>query len=121
MFRRLVSRPANLLMGTTSVVSLRYKGIKSQDPTWEDDRWLEAELANKNLTQEERYALIKQREVIKGMMAKVAQQSASSVPTSAPPPPPRPKTREEELEAKNATLEKLVAQLLKEKNEGKSD
>mmetsp|Transcript_29395 Transcript_29395/g.40605 ORF Transcript_29395/g.40605 Transcript_29395/m.40605 type:complete len:131 (-) Transcript_29395:381-773(-) len=46
--------------------------IQTRDPNYEDDRWLEAELANKEMSAEERYAFLKQREVIKQMMSKVA-------------------------------------------------
>ena len=46
--------------------------ITSRDPNYEDDRWLEAEIANKEMTAEERYAFQKQHELLKQMKSGLA-------------------------------------------------
>ena len=45
------------------------RSVKTRDPKYEDDRWLEAEIANKEMTAEERYAFQKQHEILKNMQA----------------------------------------------------
>lgn len=56
-------------------------GVKSQDPNFEDDRWLEAELEEhkQNKTPEERYAAEKQRDLMKKMMAKMRDERKAHV------------------------------------------
>ena len=54
-----------------AVAAPRFTGIKSNDPTYEDDRWLEAELGmTAEMTAEERYAANKQRELMKKVLDK---------------------------------------------------
>lgn len=54
-----------------AVTGARFTGVKSNDPTYEDDRWLEAELSlDKEMTQEERYAATKQAELMKKILQK---------------------------------------------------
>lgn len=50
--------------------------IKSTDPTYEDDRWLEAQISqDAEMTQEERYAAEKQRELMRSLLNKVREES----------------------------------------------
>ncbi len=68
--RRLALAAASLTTvrcGSTGV------GVKSHDSTLEDDTWLEAQMDQqaKEMTQEERYAAEKQRQVLKGMMGRM--------------------------------------------------
>lgn len=53
--------------------------VKSTDPTYEDDRWLEAEFQDVEKTVEERYAFEKQKEVMKKMLAKIREEQSSKI------------------------------------------
>ena len=57
----------------SAMVATSMRGLKSHDPTYEDERWLEAELdeATKHKTPEERYAAEQQKRVLAKMMAKM--------------------------------------------------
>eukprot|EP00760_Papus_ankaliazontas_P005081 PhM_4_TR12383/c0_g1_i1/m.61645 len=119
MLRRfLCVRPASAL-ALPATFRFTSSGVKSHDPTWEDDRWLEAELANKELTAEERYALIKQREVLKGMLKKVANDTETKMAAQHIAEKTKPEKVDESpeaLKAKIASLEKVVAHLINEKH-----
>lgn len=52
-----------------ATVSRRF--VKSNDPTYEDDRWLEAQFNDAEKTAEERYAFEKQKEIMKKLLVKV--------------------------------------------------
>eukprot|EP00744_Colponema_vietnamica_P002932 GILI01004550.1.p1 GENE.GILI01004550.1~~GILI01004550.1.p1 ORF type:complete len:120 (+),score=51.31 GILI01004550.1:58-417(+) len=54
-------------------------GAKSNDPTYEDDRWLEAQFTEKAKTPEERYAAQKQLEIMKTMLTKVRSETDEKV------------------------------------------
>ncbi len=74
MLRRLVALPTAAMFARASSY------VKSNDPTHEDDRWLEAEFANNaEMTIEERYAAEKQREVMKKMLAKMRTHTQTKV------------------------------------------
>ncbi len=53
--------------------------VKSNDPTYEDDRWLEAQISEQFKTPEERYAADKQREMLKNMMGKMREEHKDHV------------------------------------------
>eukprot|EP00759_Apiculatamorpha_spiralis_P045681 PhF_6_TR42435/c1_g1_i1/m.64002 len=114
MLRRFVVAPRSLA-AAIPLTTFASRGVKSSDPTYEDDRWLEAELANKEMTAEERYAFTKQRQAIKDMMAKVAKEAKASAGTAAAAPAQKELSREE-LEEKVKVLEKTVQVLLKDKH-----
>lgn len=79
--------------------------LSSTDPTYEDDRWLEATISTSaEMTQEERYAALKQREIMKKMLEKVREEHKEVVEEVKD-------THAAEVEAlkkKLATLEKKV-------------
>jgi hypothetical protein len=60
-----------------ATVSRRF--VKSSDPTYEDDRWLEAQFNDAEKTIEERYAADKQKEVLKKMLAKIREENDKKV------------------------------------------
>jgi acyl-homoserine lactone acylase PvdQ len=65
---------------TAFATAIGRRFVKSTDDTYEDDRWLEAELANKpEMTAEERYAAMKQHELLKKMMAKLREKSEAQI------------------------------------------
>jgi hypothetical protein len=66
-------------MFASAVVCTSTRMVKSTDPTHEDDRWLEAQIAEHNKTPEERYAADKQRAVLKNMMAKMREENQDHV------------------------------------------
>jgi hypothetical protein len=53
--------------------------VKANDPTYEDDRWLEAQIADITKTPEERYAAEKQKQLLKNMMGKMREEHKDHV------------------------------------------
>jgi hypothetical protein len=70
---------------TAAIVAPRcMSGVKSTDPTYEDDRWLEAELASTaEMTAEERYARTKQHELMKKVLDKARNSAKAHVDAQA--------------------------------------
>ena len=65
---------------TAFATAIGRRFVKSTDDTYEDDRWLEAELANKpEMTAEERYAAMKQHELLKKMMTKLREEQDAKI------------------------------------------
>jgi hypothetical protein len=62
-----------------AAVATRWSSVKSHDPTYEDDRWLEAEIADKNKTPEEKYAAEQQAKLLKTMMARMRDHTEKTV------------------------------------------
>jgi hypothetical protein len=77
--RRFIAAP--LVSAAAAVVMpLRFTGIKSNDPTYEDDRWLEAEFATSaEMTQEERYAKQKQAELMRKILNQARKETQATV------------------------------------------
>ena len=66
-----ITQSVAAVSAAVAVTGARFTGVKSNDPTYEDDRWLEAELSlDKEMTQEERYAAQKQAEIMKKILKK---------------------------------------------------
>ena len=66
--RRFVAAPVSAAAASL-FAPMRCTSVKSNDPTYEDDRWLEAEFATTpEMTQEERYAKQKQAELMRKIL-----------------------------------------------------
>lgn len=66
------------------VMNRQWSGVKSTDPTYEDDRWLEAELANSpEMTAEERYAKQKQAELMRKLLNQARAETKAHVEKQA--------------------------------------
>ena len=66
-----ITQSCAAIAAAVTVSGARFSGVKSNDPTYEDDRWLEAELSmDAEMTQEERYAKQKQAELMKKILKK---------------------------------------------------
>lgn len=64
---------------TPAIAMMQSRFVKAHDPTYEDDRWLEAELSEKEKTPEERYAADQQKRVLAKMMAKMRQENREHI------------------------------------------
>jgi len=93
------------MMAATPVALFRstMPQLKTNDPTYEDDRWLEAELVDKEKTPEERYAAEKQAAALKKMMSKIRTETKAHVAEV-----------HKEKDTKVAALEETVRQLQKQ-------
>jgi polyhydroxyalkanoate synthesis regulator protein len=100
--RRLVAAPI-------TAVAARFSGVKSTDPTYEDDRWLEAQLHDREKTPEERYAAEKQREILSKLMTKVRADTHKVVQEVKE----QHKTEVDSLKEQMATLQKKLDKLQK--------
>lgn len=103
-----VSSSITAVTAAALATSARFAGnIKSNDPTYEDDRWLEAELANSpEMTAEERYARQRDLELMKKMIQRENAKHQAKV--------------EEKTEAHKSELEELKEQISKLQNIVKS-
>lgn len=63
-----------------AVCATRFSGVKSKDSSYEDDRWLEAELASSaEMTAEERYARQRDHELMKKILKRSREQAQAHV------------------------------------------
>jgi polyhydroxyalkanoate synthesis regulator phasin len=80
MYRLGVSRVLSTTTGTAAAALCAPKRlVKTTDPTYEDDRWLEAQIADASKTPEERYAAEKQKTILKNMMSKMREEHKDHV------------------------------------------
>ena len=86
--------------------------VKTRDPKYEDDRWLEAEIANKEMTAEERYAFEKQHEILKKMQSQMPSKKDGTKKSSAA---PAKDTEVLELKQQIKALEAKVAAIMAKK------
>ena len=70
---------ASRILSTVGALSASKRFVKPSDPTYEDDRWLEAQIAEINKTPEERYAAEKQKTLLKNMMGKIREEHKEHV------------------------------------------